>query len=72
MGFQDGAYLPPPRASSSTTCLKNCGRGESPGTTTSHKTVVGGRQGHTACKIPSLQQSLFSCQLNFVEITRSS
>ena len=39
---------------------KNCGRGESLGTTTYHKTVVGGKQGHALCKILLPQQSLFA------------
>ena len=44
MGFQDIAFLPT-RASFSTTFLKNCGRGESLGTTTCPKTVVGVSKG---------------------------
>ena len=35
----------------STTFLKNCGRGESPLTSTCVKTVVGGKQGHASCEI---------------------
>ena len=49
----------PSRASFPSTCLKNCGRGESLGITTCHKTMIGGKQGHAPCKILSLQQSLF-------------
>ena len=71
MGFQDVAFLPS-RASFSTTFLKSYGRGESLVTTTCLKTVVGGKQGHAPCKILLLQQSLFLCQLNFLEITRLS
>ena len=36
------------------------------------KTVVLGKQGHAPCKILSLKQSLFICQLNFMEIIRMS
>ena len=46
MGFQDLAFLPS-RAIFSTMFLKNCDIGESLGTTTSPKIVVGGKQGHT-------------------------
>ena len=35
-------------------------------------TVFGGKQGHALCKIFLLQQILFLCQLNFIEITRLS
>ena len=45
MSFQDVVFLPP-RASFSTTFLKHCGGGEGLMTTTSLKTVVGGKQGH--------------------------
>ena len=31
-----------------------------------------GKQGHASCKILSLQQSLFLCHLNFMEIIRQS
>ena len=41
-----------------TTFLTNCGRSDSPGTTTRLRTVVGGMHGHAPCKILSLQQSL--------------
>ena len=34
--------------------------------------MVGGKQGHTPYKIPSLQRSLFLCQLNAMEIIRLS
>ena len=30
------------------------------------------KQGHAACKVLSLKQSLFLCQLNFMEIIRLS
>ena len=56
MCFQDVALLPPSRASFSTTFLKKCVRGESLGTTTCLRTVVGGKQGHAACEIFLLQQ----------------
>ena len=45
MGFQDGEFLLS-RASLPTIFLDNCGRGECLGTTTPHKTVVGGKQGY--------------------------
>ena len=34
--------------------------------------LVGGRQGHTPCEILSLQQSLFLCHSNFMEVIRLS
>ena len=71
MGYLDVAFLPF-RACFPTIFLTNCGMGESLGTTTCPKTVVGGKQGHAPCKILSLQQSLFLCQLNFMEIIRLS
>ena len=59
IGFQDVVFLSS-RASYSTTFLKNCGRGESLGTTTCLKTVVTGSMPLPApCKILLLQQSLF-------------
>ena len=67
MGFQDEASLPS-RASFSTMFLNNCGGGESLGTTTCLKTVVGGKQGHAPSETLLLQQSLFLCRLTFVEI----
>ena len=67
--LKDVAF-PPSRLSFPATFLKNCGRGESLRTTTCLKTVVGGKQGHATCKIFALQQSLFLCQLNFMEIIR--
>ena len=69
MAFQDVSFLPC-RASFSTTFLKNCDSGESLGTTTCLKTAVGGKQGHAPSKILTFQQSIFSCQLNFIEIIR--
>ena len=33
-------------------------------------TVVVGKQGHALCKILLLRQSLFLCQLNFMEIMK--
>ena len=44
IGFQDVAFLPS-RASFSTAFKKNCGRGESLGTTACPKTVVGVSKG---------------------------
>ena len=70
MGFQDVAFLLcqarfPPH-------FLNCGRCECLGTTICHITVVGGEQGYAPCKILLLQQSLFLCPLNFMEIIRLS
>ena len=48
----------------------NCGRSECLGTTTCLKTVAGCKQGHATSKIISLQQSLFLCQLNFMEVMK--
>ena len=70
MGFQIAEFLP--QASFSTTFLKNYGRGESLRTATCPKIMVGGKQGHASCKILLFQQSLFLCQLNFMEIIRQS
>ena len=56
----------------STTFLKTCVRGESLRTSTCHKTVVGGKQGHASCIILLLQQNPFLCQLDFMEIIRLS
>ena len=42
------------RASFFTTFLKDCGRGESLGTTTCLKPVVGGKQGHAPCRMQPL------------------
>ena len=69
MGLQ-GVAVQPSRAGFSTTFLKSCGRGESLGTTTCHKTVVQGRQEHAPFKILLLPQILFLCQSNFVEIIK--
>ena len=69
MGFGDVVFLPS-RASFCITFLKNCGRGEGLMATTCLRTVVGGKQGLAPCDILLLQQSLFLCQLNFMEIIR--
>ena len=69
--FYDVAFLPF-RAGFPTTFLKHCGRDECPGTSKCHKTMNGGKRGHTPCKILLFQQSLFLCRLNFMEITRLS
>ena len=50
MDFLDVAFLLS-RASITTTFLKNCGRGESLGTTTCLTTVAGEKHGHAACKV---------------------
>ena len=70
-GFQDVAFLSS-WVSFPAIFLTNSGKGEGLRTTTYLKTVVGGRQGHAPCKILLLQQSLFLCQLNFMEIIRLS
>ena len=56
MGFQDVAFLPSP-ASFPPLYLKSSVRGESLGTATCYKTVVGGKQGYTPSKILLLLQS---------------
>ena len=68
MGFDYVAFLPS-LASFSTTFRKDCGRGEGLGITTCPKCVVLGKHGHAPCKMLLLQQSLFLCRLNFMEIT---
>ena len=70
MGFLGIVFLP--QVNFSSTFLKNCVSGEAFRTTTCLRPVVGGKQGHVPCKIHSLQQSLFLCQLNFIEINRLS
>ena len=62
--------VPAPRATSHTTFLKDCGRGEGLRTTTCLRTVVVGRQGQAACKIILLHEASLSCQLNLMEIIR--
>ena len=69
MGFQDVTFLPY-WASFSTTFLEYFGIDECLRTTTSFRSVVGGKQGHTSCKTLSLQQCLSLCQLNFMGIVR--
>ena len=70
MGFNDVVFLPPHRASFSTAFLKNCGRGEVLEIETCLKTVVWDKQGHAPHGILFLKQSLFLCQLNFMEVIR--
>ena len=60
-----GCSVPAIRASFSTTCLKNCGKGECLGTTTCLMTVAGGKQGHAPCRMLPLQQILFFVSLKF-------
>ena len=67
MVFHNVMFLPS-EASFSTTFLKNDGRGECLWTATCLKIMVGGRQWDDPCEILSLQQSLFLCNLNFLEI----
>ena len=64
MVFLDVAFLPS-RAISFTTFLKNCGRGESLGTTTCPKTVARGNQRHATCNICLLQQGLCFVSVDF-------
>ena len=67
MDFQDIAFCPPVF----TMFLKNCGRGESFGTTTCLRTVSGGgREGHATCRILLFQQITFLCQSNVIEFIR--
>ena len=61
------AFLPS-RDSFSTTFHKHCRRRESLEATPRHITVVGSKQLHAPCNIPTLQQSLFLSQLCFMEI----
>ena len=67
MGFQDVALLPS-GASFSTTFHKHCDKGENLGTTTCLKTVVVVSKGILPVKYFCCKQSLFLCQLNFMEI----
>ena len=69
MSFLDVAFQPS-KASFSTTCLKCCGRGESLGTIACLITVVGGKQGHAACKILWLHEASFLCQSNLMKIMK--
>ena len=57
-GFQNVAFLSS-RVSFSTTCLRNCGRGENVGIATCDKTEVGVRQGHAPYKILLLHIACF-------------
>ena len=67
MDFLNVVFLPY-RASFFITFIENCGRGECLRITTFLTTVIDGRQGHAPCNIHLLLQSLFLCQLNFIEI----
>ena len=58
----------PPELVFSTAFLEHCGGCGSHGTTTCLERVVGGKQGHAPCKILSLRQSSFLCQLNVMDI----
>ena len=71
MGFQDVVFLSP-EVVFPPHFLKNFSKGECLRPTTCLRTVVGGRQGYAPCNILLLQQSLFLCQLNFMEIIRLS
>ena len=57
IAFLDVAFLSS-QASFSTTFLKNCGSGESHGTTTYPRAVVGGKQGHAPCRKLALTKLL--------------
>ena len=69
MGFPDIAFLPS-QATFSSTCIKNCCRGEWLRITTCFRAVVGARQRYAPCKILLLQHSLYLYHLKFMEITR--
>ena len=71
MGFHDVAFMPL-QAGLHATFLKKCGSSYYLIIDTCLTTEVGGKQGHTPCKILSLQQSLSLCQSNLVEIIRLS
>ena len=71
MCFQDVVFLPF-QTSFYTTFVINCGRGEGFRKATCLNTVAGGKQGHAPCKMLLLQQILFLCHSNFIEITRLS
>ena len=71
LGGFTGCSVPAPRASFYTTFLNICGRGESLGTTTCLKTVVGVIMG--MLPVPPVllcQQSLLLRKLNLIEIIR--
>ena len=67
-GFS-GCSVPAILASFYTTFHENGGK-VSPQAVTCLKTMVGGKHGHTSCKIPSVQKIMFIYQLNFMEIIR--
>ena len=54
----------------STMFVEKCGGGGSLGTTTCLTIVVGGKQGHAPYKLALLQQGLFFCPSNVMEIIR--
>ena len=66
MGFQHVAFLPC-RATLSTTFLKHCGRGESLGSTTCHKSVVEVSMGMLSVRYFCSYEASLSL-LNFIEI----
>ena len=68
MGIRAVVYLAS-SASFSTTCFTNCGRGEGLRASICIMAVVGGKQGHSPCRIFLLRQSLL-CQSNFVDVIR--
>ena len=76
MGFQGVAFLSS-QASSSTTFLENCGRGESLETTTCHKTEVGASTGMLPVKhLPYNKASFASVEFHgdhktFTKLTTS-
>ena len=67
MGYHDMAFLPS-RDSFYTTFLKKYLTSQGLGTTTFPKTVVGGKQGYSPCKVISLHKASILCQSNFMEI----
>ena len=72
MDLQGVAFLPPTRASFSTTFLIIVLEVKASGPPPSLKTVVVGIQGHALCRVLFLTQSLFLCQLSDMETIRLS
>ena len=70
MGFYGLAFLPTQPAFYDTFLNDNDGGGYDLRIATCLRIVVWGEYGHAPCKISSLQQILFLCQLNFMEIIR--
>ena len=60
-----GCSIPAPLVSVSTTFLKNYCRGESLRTTTCHKTVFEGKQGHSPCDALAPTKPLFVSHISW-------